>query len=229
LVGRRLRKVYGEPSYDPLPLGNLPDPLEELVYILLTVKTAHVGYYDLYMGVFKRAFPTWGTLEHTGAKRVADAIKIAGLSNQKAAHIKGILRRLRDDFGQVSLDPLRSMSTPDAEAYLLSLPGVGKKVARCVLMYSLRRSVFPVDTHVLRVMKRLGLADPNLSRAKSHDTLQAMIPPRVRFQLHVNLVKLGRETCVDLRPKCPQCVLADRCLTSPMRQDSTAGLPPYRR
>lgn len=190
----------------PLPLGNQPDPLDELFFIILTTMTQYGP-----MGVFdnlKQRFPSWEMLLRPGAEaNLREVIAICGLVNQKAPQMVAIARKLHADFGRVTLDPLREMSDSEAEVYLLSLPRVGKKVARCVLMYSLGRDVLPVDAHVLRVGKRVGLLPPDASWARAHDLIHEAVPPEHRYALHVGLVVHGREVCTYRNPRCGQCVL----------------------
>lgn len=204
-IGTTLGEAYGLYATH-LPLGNKPDPLDELVFIILTTMTQYGS-----MAVFdqlKRAFPTWEGLVRRGAEpRLREVIAVCGLVNQKAPQILAIAERLKADFGAVSLDPLHSMSDRDAEAYLLSLRRVGKKVARCVMMYSLRRRVLPVDAHVLRVSQRIGLLPEGISWAKAHDAIHEVVAEPHRFDLHVGLVQHGREVCTSRNPKCGQCVL----------------------
>jgi endonuclease III len=189
-----------------LPLGNKPDPLDELIFIILTTMTQYGP-----MTVFdalKRRFPSWDGLVRRGAEaNLREVIAVCGLVNQKAPQIILIAEKLKVDFGSVTLAPLHAMPDADAEAYLLSLPRVGKKVARCVMMYSLQRDVLPVDAHVLRVGKRVGLLPDGISWAKAHDVIHDVVPPEARFDLHVGLVQHGREVCTFRNPKCGDCVL----------------------
>jgi endonuclease III len=180
--------------------------LDELIFIILTTMTQHGP-----MEVFDRLklrFPTWGQLLKRGAEaNLREVIAVCGLVNQKAPQIIGLAERLKADFGRVTLDPLHGMSNEDAEAYLLSLPRVGKKVARCVLMYSLRRDVLPVDAHVLRVSQRVGLLPDGISWAKAHDAIHDVVEPRHRYAMHVGLVMHGREVCTYRKPRCGECLL----------------------
>lgn len=188
------------------PLGNKVDPLDELFFIILTTMTQY-GAVDVFDDL-KLAFPTWDGLLRRGAEaNVRDVIRRCGLVNQKAPQIVAIGKRLSEDFGTVTLDPLHDMDDDEAEEYLLSLPRIGKKVARCVMMYSLQREVLPVDAHVLRVGKRVGLLDEGLSWTKAHDAVQESVPDELRYQLHVGLVRHGREVCTHKNPKCDECVL----------------------
>jgi endonuclease III len=187
-------------------LGNKRDPLDELIFIILTTMTQYGP-----MEVFDRLklrFPSWdGLLKRGGEANLREVIAVCGLVNQKAPQVIAIAHKLHRDFGRVTLDPLREMSDADAEGYLLSLPRVGKKVARCVLMYSLGRSVLPVDAHVLRVSQRVGLLPEGTSWAKAHDAIHEEVPPELRYDLHVGLVVHGRAVCTYRKPKCGECVL----------------------
>ncbi len=193
-------------QYGGLPLGNQADPLDELVFIILTTMTQHgpITTFDR----LKECFPTWDGLLRRGAEaNLREVIEICGLVNQKAPQIMAIARKLSDDFGRVSLDSLHEMADEDAEAYLLSLPRVGKKVARCVMMYSLGREVLPVDAHVLRVTRRIGILPADTSWPKAHDAIHVVIPPEHRYALHVGLVTHGRDVCTYRHPRCGECVL----------------------
>jgi endonuclease III len=207
-VSRRIAAVLHEPRapYDALPLGNKPDPLDELIFIVLTTMTQY-GPMEIFDDL-KRAFPSWdGLLGDDADVRLRATIARGGLVNQKAPQILAIARRLKADFGRVTLDPLRELDDAHCETYLCSLPRVGKKVARCVMMYSLGREVLPVDAHVLRVSKRIGLLPETISWAKAHDAIEEVVAPDLRYALHVGLVVHGREVCTYRNPKCQECVL----------------------
>lgn len=135
----------------------------------------------------------------------------AGLSNQKAPRLKEIARRLRQEFGCVTLTPLTNMDDHDVEAFLTSLPGVGTKTAKCVMMYALGRKVLPVDTHVWRLSKRLGLIDCSVPYNRVHRELEAVVAPELRYDFHVNALSHGREVCRAVRPSCQVCILAELC------------------
>jgi endonuclease III len=156
--------------------------------------------------------PTWDDVRKASEAKIADTIKYGGLQNKKAHYIKGALEKIKADFGELSLDPLDEYSDNKALRYLESLPGISVKSARCILMYSLGRKLFPVDTHVWRVCRRLGLtpAVPKPTVVQQRD-LEAQVPEEMRYGLHVNLVSHGREVCLTYWPKCDKCVLADIC------------------
>jgi endonuclease III len=199
------------PARGRLPLGNRRDPLDELFFILLTTMTQY-GAVETFRRV-QAEFTPWRRLLEPGAEgRLKATIAPLGLSNQKAPRAVEVARRLKADFGKVSLAPLRRMPDEEAEDYLRSLPGVGVKVARCVLMYSLGRDVCPVDTHVYRVARRVGLVPSDVSYARAHAAVQDAVPPGLRYGLHVALVQLGRDVCGARRPDCVRCPLAEASL-----------------
>jgi len=157
----------------------------------------------------KAEFRPWRRLlEPDAEERLKALIAPLGLSNQKAPRVVAVARRLQEDFSAVTLAPLRRMSDDAAESYLRSLPGVGVKVARCVLMYSLGRDVCPVDTHVYRVARRTGLVEGDISYLQAHEAVQDAVPPELRYEVHVAFVQLGRDICGARRPDCGRCPLA---------------------
>jgi len=207
-VDRRLRDAYHTAS-----LGNKQDPLDELIYIQLSIRTRESAYTDIYSALRQLIGEDWGTLLRLPPEEVLRALHAGGMAavklNRLRAQIEGILAA----FGRVSLDPLKPLSTSEAEAFLRSLPGVGPKTARCVLMYSLGREVFPVDSHCRRVLARLGFLSFEIDRKAADDYLQDLVPPAIRHTLHVNLVHHGRELCLPVNPRCGECMLLDLCPT----------------
>src|SRR5258706_4161640 len=210
-----------EASYKSQDLGNKSDPLDELRYILLSLQTDS----DSYQQVFRRlgdAFPTWEAARRASLSKLERILRPAGLAAQKASYIKRILEeirsrqrikaRKRSHRAHLSLDFLRKLSDKAAETFLRALPGVGPKSARCVLLYSLGRKVFPVDVNVFRIFTRMGLAR-DLQVKKAHDYLQNLVASHLRRRLHVNLVHHGRAVCTPIKPRCDQCVLISFCKT----------------
>ena len=130
-------------------------------------------------------------------------------------YAKEIVKRLIKSFGRPTLAPLGRMSDKECEDFLTNLPGVGKKVARCVMLYSLDRQVFPVDSHCWRIAGRLGWNGNGCNGSRFSDTaidyLQDLIPPALRFSLHVNMVSHGRRVCMACSPKCHECVISSYC------------------
>ncbi|NTV45062.1 MAG: endonuclease III [Chlorobiales bacterium] len=183
--------------------------MDEYLYILLSLRTTYWSFEKVYL-TFKRKFPTWGLADKAPAKKIGATIKKAGLSNQKAAHIKAALKIIKKDFGKFSLQPLSGYKDGDMEQYLLELPGLGLKAARCIMMYSFDRDVLPVDTHTQRVSKRLGLIR-EVDNKKAHRLLDKIIPVGQRYVYHVGCVVHGRTICLDKTPRCSDCGLSKIC------------------
>jgi endonuclease III len=220
----RVREVTAllDAAYPHTRLGNKRKPLDELVYIILSIQTGENLYQEVYR-LFKERFPRWNALLAASVDDIASAISLGGLSQQKARHLKAIALRLRADFGRVTLRPVGMMDTEAAERYLCSLPGVGIKTARCVLMYAFDHPVFPADLHCLRVMTRLGWIDWHGQRAERlADKAQDGVPSELRSMLHIRLVQHGRAVCrVD--PRCPVCVLNSLCPSARVSQEEGKG------
>lgn len=193
---------------------NLNDPLDELLFIICSTKTEEASYRNSFRAL-KESFPTHNAIAAADAGSIARAIVSGGLSNLKAKAIRNLLDAVVARFGEPSLKSLRLMDDDEAEDFLVSLPGVGKKIARCILMYSLGRKVFPVDTHCWRIARRLGWVRPTQKDGhcapRDMDRLQSKIPLKLRHSLHVNMVSLGREICTAIAPKCGKCPLVDWC------------------
>lgn len=202
----RLREIY--PREDRL--GNKYEPLNELVYIMLSRRTHDRQFREGYQRL-RRAFPTWDSLLRASRRSVERVIGPLGFGKQRADHLIAVLKKIRRDFGRLSLARLRRWDTSAALNYLMSLRGVNEKTAKCVLMYSLRREVFPVDTHVLRISKRLGLIHMETSEYLAARPLEMLIPPKIRYGLHVAMVQHGRAVCLPLEPQCDRCVVRDLC------------------
>lgn len=212
-VERRLRQVYGAVPEGHVPLGNKHNPLDELVYIQLSVRTRESAYQGTYPSIRRVVSGVWERLLSVPDQDALAALESGGMARVKLDRLRQQIAPLRDLFGRATLAPLRGMSTEDAEAFLRSLPGVGPKVARCVLLYSLDRQVFPVDSHCRRVLGRLGLLPPKVNIKASHDFLQSLVPEETRRSLHVNLIHHGRRTCIPSAPDCSHCILLSLCPT----------------
>lgn len=143
--------------------------------------------------------------------RLTALIKDAGLSGQKAPRIQEILRRVKSDVGQTSLSWLRDLPDARVETYLTSLPGVGTKTAKCVMLFSLGRQVLPVDTHVWRVSRRIGLVAEDEPLARADEALEAVVPGPDRLSLHVNGLIHGQRTCRPVAPRCSTCPVRRLC------------------
>lgn len=202
-LDQRLRRVYGEPE----PLSG--DPLEELVYTILSQSTNDKNAARAYEAM-REHFPTWGDVMRARGSVLTSVLKPGGLANTKARYIQKALRRLMSN-GNLSLDYLKGMTVEEAEKTLLGFEGVGLKTARCVLLFALGRDVFPVDTHIQRILKRLGVVPSTMTSEEVHRYIQPRIPVGACLSLHINLIAHGRRVCLARAPKCEGCVLADRC------------------
>ena len=191
-------------------LGNKRHPVSELVFIILSARTRRSEHEAAYRRL-RHHFVTWDRVRDVPVDELQHAIRKAGLSRIKAHQIKALLRQLTNDFGTLSGHALRTMQTPLLEQYLLSLPGVGLKTARCVMLYSLDRPVFPVDTHCMRLFYNLGLIPRRLRLDKAQDPLQSLVPATIRYSLHVNTVAHGRLTCIPAAPRCASCPIRVLC------------------
>ncbi len=206
---RLLEGAYGAPEE---LLGNHADPLDEAIYIILSFQT-DLARFAVTWSSLKATFPTWERLERARETEIAATLREGGLHRQKARTIKQLLAAVRDLTGELSLESLRDMDASTAERLLLRLPGLSWKGARCVLLYSLNRDVFPIDSNTFRVLKRAGVLriDAVYRRRPLHDQVQAMVPPHRRRALHVNLVVHGQRICVPGTPKCGECAARPAC------------------
>jgi endonuclease III len=218
-VDRRLRTAY----HTAPPLGNKRNPLDELIYIQLSVRTREGAYMSTYPALRRLTGGSWRRLTEFREDDIVRAIHGGGMARVKVHRIRRMLDYIRERFGRITLAPLRSMNDEEAERFLRGLPGVGPKVARCVLLYSLDREVFPVDSHCRRVLMRLALLPITVDVKAAHDFLQELVPARVRRTLHINLVHHGRAICVPGVPRCDVCVLSSRCQTGRARLDNSEG------
>jgi endonuclease-3 len=186
------------------------DVTHELIHAVLSQNT-HRRNYKLAYKRLMDAFPDPAAIAAAPLTEIERAIRPGGLSNQKSRAIKSILASLAVERGDYSLEFLRGKSVGEAREFLTSLPGVGPKTASVVLMFADGRKVLPVDTHVLRTSRRLGLIDAKIGADKAQDELEALFPPPKRPRTHLNLVHLGREICHARSPRCEICPLNPVC------------------
>ena len=208
-VLNRLRKRYGE-----LVPPRRSDPLEELILTVLSQHTSDVNAERAFESL-RAAFPVWDEVVRAPTRSVADAIRSGGLADTKAPRLQAILREVEERRGAFDLSYLGALSDEQARAELVSLPGVGPKTAAVVLSFSLGRDAMPVDTHVHRVTRRLGLVPPTTSAERADRILHDLVPAGLRTPLHVALIRLGREICKAPTPRCRICPLKDICPTAP--------------
>jgi endonuclease-3 len=205
IVYQRLQTAFGRPVWrNPLP------PLDELISTILSQNTNDVNR-DRAFAALRNRFPAWEAVRDAEEQAVIDAIRPAGLANQKGPRIQKVLREITAERGDLSLDFLADLPVDEARRWLMSFKGVGPKTAAIVLLFSLGEPAFPVDTHVYRVTGRLGLRPENINAEQAHDVLARLFPPEAYYAAHLNLIRLGREICHARRPECPRCPLKDVC------------------
>ena len=202
---RGLMAFYGRPEWrDPLP------PLDELVSTILSQNTNDRNR-DLAYQSLRRSFPSWEQVRDADPSAVVDAIRIAGLANQKGPRIQTVLRQITAERGALDLGFLADFSVEQAHAWLTRFKGVGPKTAAIVLVFSLGKPAFPVDTHVYRVSGRIGLRPEKMSVEEAHTHLAGLFPPQDYGPAHLNLIRLGREICHARKPDCEACPLKQFC------------------
>lgn len=205
-VSRRLARSFGRPG----TCGHEIDPVRNLVLTILSQNTTDANRDRAYDLLLKR-FPTISALAAARPSEVEEAIRTGGLARAKAKAILGALARIKGEDGRYSLDFLRGLPLPGARAWLTSLPGVGVKTANVLLLFSFGLPAFPVDTHILRVTKRLGLVPPAATLGKAALSLEPHVKTGDHVPLHLNLIRLGREVCRPRKPLCTGCPLLPVC------------------
>lgn len=205
-VYRRLLAYWGRPEWrEPLPA------LDELVSTILSQNTNDRNR-DLAFNTLRQRFATWEQVRDADPAEVVAAIRIAGLSNQKGPRIQAVLREITAERGALDLDFLKDLPVEAARAWLTHFKGVGPKTAAIVLVFSLGKPAFPVDTHIYRVSGRIGLRPEQMTVEEAHPHLAGLFPPEEYGPAHLNLIRLGREICHARKPECETCLLRDLCL-----------------
>lgn len=202
---RKLEEFFGEPRRDASC-----DPLDGLILTILSQNTNDANR-DLAYARLRERFSDWYQLAEAPLAEIAAVIRPAGLGNQKAQTLKSLLQWLRETYGSLNLDFLCDLPPEEAQRLLTSRKGIGIKTISVVLMACCGADVFPVDTHVHRICRRLGWVPPNASAEKTHHLMQPLVPKGKAYSLHMNLLKLGRTLCKAQKPRCHDCPLAERC------------------
>jgi endonuclease-3 len=205
LVYRILVNTYGEPVWRP----HRP-PVDALIATILSQATSDVNSSRAFQAL-KKGFPDWESVMDAPPEQVVNAIRSAGLANQKGPRIQAALRHIYQERGELNLDFLAELPLQEARAWLVKIVGVGPKTAAILLLFVFGRPTFPVDTHVHRVAGRLGLIGPRVSAENAHDILEAIGDPATFYPMHVNLIRHGREICLARNPHCALCPLQDYC------------------
>jgi endonuclease-3 len=200
------------------------EPLRNLVLTILSQNTTDANR-DRAFAALTARFPTFPLLAAASPKDVEEAIRVGGLARAKARAILSALSRVHRERGEYSLDFLSGMPLREAREYLTSFPGVGVKTANVVLLFSFGKEAFPVDTHILRVTKRLGLVPPAADLSRAALLLEPHVPPGEPMPFHMNLIRLGREICRPREPLCPECPLLAVCPEGARRTGSRGVVP----
>jgi endonuclease III len=205
-------------------LGNQRNPLDELIYIMLSRRTRDQQYrvgYEL----LARRFRPWKKIFTASDRELRDVLRPLGLANQRAHLLRAVLLTIYSDFGRLTLTPLRRMGYSDAYNYLRSLPGVNDKTAKCVMLYSLNLPALPIDAHTFRVSRLIGLLPLDTSFHLAPAKLDAIVPPEKRGRYHVLTILHGRRVCTPARPRCDICPLRTRCCARSSERGTRSQIP----
>ena len=200
-----LESAFGKPKWN-----RHNPPLDELVLTILSQNTTAANCQRAFDNL-RGAFPTWDDVRNAPVEKIADSIRTGGLSEIKAGRIRSILGQIHNQQGALDLEWLVDLSMEDATRYLLAFDGVGPKTAACVLLFSLGKPAFPVDTHVHRMALRVGLIPARTNAETAQKLLQEVVPPARVYSFHMNAIRLGREICRPASPKCEICPLNREC------------------
>jgi endonuclease III len=206
-VAAHLEAAYGVPLN-----SHALDPLDELILTVLSQSTTNVNSRRAFESL-KRKYPDWEAARLARTASIAAAIKSGGLANVKSVVIKNVLNEIKARVGSLDLSFLHAAPVTDAMHFLTSLKGVGPKTARCVLLFACRRPVFPMDTHIFRILRRLALLPARGGDEQAHAHVEPLIPDSKHYSLHVNLIRHGRQVCRPRLPACARCCLIEYCPT----------------
>lgn len=204
----KLSAIYGE--FEQTPRYNA---LDELIFTVLTQHTSDLNA-ERAFDRLRETIPTWEEVMVADQQAIADAIFHGGMSNQKSKRIKDILATILERHGELEIEFLRNYGLEDARKWLVELPGVGPKTAAVVMAFALGMPAFPVDTHIHRVSKRLGLIEEKTTADAAHEIMERQVRPELRFQLHMQMITHGRQICKARRPLCGECPLSADCPSS---------------
>lgn len=206
-IHQTLLAAFGEPIWrNPLPA------IDELVSTILSQNTNDVNR-DKAFDALRARFPTWDAVRDAPAQAVMDAIRPAGLANQKGPRMQQVLREITAERGSLDLSFLADWDVEEARTWLTRFNGVGPKTAAIVLCFALGKPAFPVDTHIYRVTGRIGLRPEKMSVEQAHPYLESLFPPETYYAAHLNIIRLGREICQARKPDCESCPICKVCDT----------------
>ncbi|HVF57780.1 MAG TPA: hypothetical protein VM934_16630 [Pyrinomonadaceae bacterium] len=204
-IVQNLERTYGVPENN-----RAFDPLDMLVGVILSQATSDVNSARTFEALKKR-FPTWDAVLRARVSTVADTIRSGGLANQKAVVIRDVLRQIKSERGTLDLSFLHEMPDDEAVRYLSQFRGIGPKTIACTLLFACRKNVFPLDTHIFRVLRRVGLVPQKCTDRRAHEIMNRVVPAGKFYSLHVNLIRHGRKLCRPRDPLCEQCPIVEYC------------------
>lgn len=205
-VYHRLSDYFGEPTWTPCS-----DVVDELIGTILSANTNDTNSGRAFAQLKARFGDDWDVVRLAPLEEIKEAIRPAGMYNQKAINLVATLERLKQEHGEYRLDHLAAMPVADALAYLTSLPGVGHKTASIVLLFCFNRGAFPVDTHIQRISQRLGIGSRRATPEQLKGIWENLLPPSLFYPLHLNLIRHGRTICIARSPRCEICPLQSLC------------------
>lgn len=208
---RRVSDLLERSLGKPAQRRRFSPPLDVLIATVLSQHTNDKNSHRAYAGL-RRAFPTWKKVGEASLPEIESAIREGGMAAQKARTIRHILRTVKGRHGVYSLSAMKGQSNDQVMEELLGLKGVGVKTAACVLLFAMGHDVFPVDVHVHRLCRRLGLVPGTASAEETFSAVSPLVPDGRSYALHTNLIRLGRTVCRPRDPKCAACPLYDQCL-----------------
>ncbi len=202
---QNLKAVYGV----PVPDRGL-DPLDVLILTILSQSTTNVNS-DRAFESLKRRFPNWEEARRARVSSIEAAIRSGGLARQKSIRIKKLLNDIFDRRGSLDLSFLSTAPLEEAKRFLASFKGVGPKTVACTLLFACRRPVFPIDTHIFRIARRLALIPEKCSDQQAHNLMADLLPEDRFYEIHINMIRHGRKICRPTAPLCEECCLVDYC------------------
>jgi endonuclease-3 len=202
---QNLESAFGLPDND-----EPPDALDMLIGVILSQATTNTNSHRTFAAL-KERFPDWQDALEASPQEIADTIRLGGLAQQKARVIKDLLHRLQETRGELSLEFLHETPLPQAAAYLRQMRGIGPKTIACTLLFAGKKDIFPLDTHIFRILRRAAFLPAKCSDAQAHAFMDALIPAGKFYSLHINLIRLGRTICAPQNPRCGRCPIVEYC------------------
>ncbi|HUQ32207.1 MAG TPA: hypothetical protein VM095_08800 [Pyrinomonadaceae bacterium] len=202
---QNLERTYGVPEN-----RRESSPLDMLINIILSQATSDTNS-DRTFSALKVRYPTWESLLRARTSTIAETIRSGGLANQKAAVIKDVLRQIKEEHGTLDLGFLHELPSEKATQYLSQFRGIGPKTIACTLLFACRKDIFPLDTHIFRVLRRVGMIPQKCTDKRAHEIMDKLVPPGKFYSLHVNLIRHGRTLCRPREPLCERCPIVEYC------------------